>query len=894
MDIKRIRELAGIPKGPKAVKKVITSITGEVGGIRLSEEVDFKHLARTHGADVSIKDIKGVCIGVVTFNEGSAEESKEKLAAFRAAWKQLLSGETPIDSINEAKQRKTSDEYTIQGYYSGSWEDVTTEETSKGAKDRIKEYRANEAGVSFRMIKRRVKNESVENVNEAKNDVLYVLYVGEKGSGKLGQQFSDESSAACHQEYKDSWCNDHDSDGKKIKYSHKVVKQSPGETLPMKIDESFKLNEGLVYGECMECNEPSSVRAVKDSSNNYVPDPSWKCENCGAVDAFNEEHPDDRNDRDMYEGACPLKGHAYHDKSDAELEYICKDASEAAKNMKGMNDTAEGKYLDQANDASTILHYRKKKAVKEGYNKEDSNLNRWSGKEEHVIRRHQVAFDKLEKFMKTANPYDWNTRNKIDLWVDRNFENHERDVVYDSVKAFGWYVSEEDMLKAERDNIHQSSSAVKEGFDSLKSVAAEYKALKSQGNATEAAATYRELVRLAGSEGKAKEILKGKEVVAEGVDDRVGIYKTLENIAMLTSRNRSHAQVIYDSKLRTDVLRDAMSAMSMINLVAQGYLAFDGDSRAMEVGLTKSGLDFMRDSGRLQDYPENRVLQGMPNQNALIDVVKTATAAAFGVKKGVNTLTQSSVDEVKESDNNFLKKHSEDKPMPIMGLQEPNDLNNRMGVDKDRADKVEVPSDVRSAVSSRIAELKKSIEEYDDKGYNDISQKEKCIECLEKTMEHLSKGDVEGLKQAQIYFATLMSPITEFFPAKLITFLGNADARKAGWLDRFKVTEGVGYSERRGIVRNRDARNDMNTELGAVGKDDSDPSMFPDEDHEPSDTSWESSYGSCFDDGDDGDTPEGFYEYTVECPQCHNPNSITPAHLQYAPDPKCVECMRAE
>ena len=55
----------------------------------------------------------------------------------------------------------------------------------------------------------------------------------------------------------------------------------------------------------------------------------------------------------------PLKGHQYHRKSDAELQYIIKDASEAAKNMRGYDQKAECKYLDQVNDASTVLYYRR-------------------------------------------------------------------------------------------------------------------------------------------------------------------------------------------------------------------------------------------------------------------------------------------------------------------------------------------------------------------------------------------------------------------------------------------------------------------------------------------------------------------------------------------------------
>lgn len=56
----------------------------------------------------------------------------------------------------------------------------------------------------------------------------------------------------------------------------------------------------------------------------------------------------------------PLKGHPYHKKTDAELRYIQKDAAEAAKAMKFHAPRSEAKYLDQVNDASTVLHYRSK------------------------------------------------------------------------------------------------------------------------------------------------------------------------------------------------------------------------------------------------------------------------------------------------------------------------------------------------------------------------------------------------------------------------------------------------------------------------------------------------------------------------------------------------------
>ena len=54
----------------------------------------------------------------------------------------------------------------------------------------------------------------------------------------------------------------------------------------------------------------------------------------------------------------PLKGHPYHNKSDAELSYIIKDAKAAAEAMRGVSETAEAKYLDQLNDAYTVCGYR--------------------------------------------------------------------------------------------------------------------------------------------------------------------------------------------------------------------------------------------------------------------------------------------------------------------------------------------------------------------------------------------------------------------------------------------------------------------------------------------------------------------------------------------------------
>ncbi|NDB69438.1 MAG: hypothetical protein EB015_15815 [Methylocystaceae bacterium] len=63
----------------------------------------------------------------------------------------------------------------------------------------------------------------------------------------------------------------------------------------------------------------------------------------------------------------PLKDHPYHKKTDAELEYIVKDARAAADAMRGVNEQAELKYIDQINDAFTVMGYRAARQYIETY-----------------------------------------------------------------------------------------------------------------------------------------------------------------------------------------------------------------------------------------------------------------------------------------------------------------------------------------------------------------------------------------------------------------------------------------------------------------------------------------------------------------------------------------------
>lgn len=91
----------------------------------------------------------------------------------------------------------------------------------------------------------------------------------------------------------------------------------------------------------------------------------------------------------------------------------------------------------------------------------------------------------------------------------------------------------------------------------------------------------------------------------------------------------------------------------------------------------------------------------------------------------------------------------------------------------EQAVKVQVPKDVTEQTNKRIAELKASIANYDEKGYDDHSMKQHALDAMDQIMRNLSSGDEEGRRQAQMFYNTLMSPITDLLPPKLILFLAH-------------------------------------------------------------------------------------------------------------------------
>ena len=102
-----------------------------------------------------------------------------------------------------------------------------------------------------------------------------------------------------------------------------------------------------------------------------------------------------------------------------------------------------------------------------------------------------------------------------------------------------------------------------------------------------------------------------------------------------------------------------------------------------------------------------------------------------------------------------------------------------LGLNNVKDVEVKVPRSIISDINNTIKDIQSSIADYDEKGYNDgagaNSNKNKAIEALEQIKTNLKSRDYEGFKEAQQFFLTLMSPITDLFPPTIVNFLANGE-----------------------------------------------------------------------------------------------------------------------
>jgi predicted transcriptional regulator len=159
----------------------------------------------------------------------------------------------------------------------------------------------------------------------------------------------------------------------------------------------------------------------------------------------------------------PLEGHEYHRKTDAQLEYIAKDAHKAAEAMKDHNTAAENKYRDQANDSATVRYFRKKNGMPEWYKKKYGHMK------EEVEQVDEAKLVGILRHAEHGKAYIWQKPGEggynyeVEHAKSKKKEQHNKsheDVVAD-LKSRGYKMNEEVEVNEQSDDEHFSKQSQK-------------------------------------------------------------------------------------------------------------------------------------------------------------------------------------------------------------------------------------------------------------------------------------------------------------------------------------------------------------------------------------------------------------------------------------------------
>jgi len=144
----------------------------------------------------------------------------------------------------------------------------------------------------------------------------------------------------------------------------------------------------------------------------------------------------------------------YRKKTDEQLQFIMKDASEAARAMRGLDARAEAKYLDQINDASTVLYERSAKfrdrktnpdkSKPRAYVKRASQATGAPPNERLVIRRKKALTAPAGYF---PNPKVKYTNRAKDMMGDQRVGYAVHMADRPSYQAIAWFSKKDDAVK---------------------------------------------------------------------------------------------------------------------------------------------------------------------------------------------------------------------------------------------------------------------------------------------------------------------------------------------------------------------------------------------------------------------------------------------------------------
>jgi hypothetical protein len=167
---------------------------------------------------------------------------------------------------------------------------------------------------------------------------------GQRATGRVPEEFASMEEAREHAEVLDAPVRHHPVSYGKHSYGVERVAEVPekGNRAVGRVPEEFgSMEEARAHAAALDKPKKPAPETIRAKYRAAQAEAAWG--------------KGKRSD----EGRAPLKGHPYHDKTDEELRYIQRDAGEAARAMGRDRPQQEGKYLDQMNNAATVLYHRR-------------------------------------------------------------------------------------------------------------------------------------------------------------------------------------------------------------------------------------------------------------------------------------------------------------------------------------------------------------------------------------------------------------------------------------------------------------------------------------------------------------------------------------------------------
>jgi hypothetical protein len=262
--------------------------------------------------------------------------------------------------------------------------------------------------------------------------------------------------------------------------------------------------------------------------------------------------------------------------------------------------------------------------------------------------------------------------------------------------------------------------------------------------------------------------------------------------------------------IKTDDLEDKDEPQ--LNKVSD-YESDGGDSEKVNKEMIDNNkMDSSKSSEKISMSKNDKLSEGVRSPSSTSDDRYTSVsdstakkAKEYLDKKGSDLELQGELDSIDDADERRMKarlaqkekaRKSKEKAEKLLKhskleleeqFENPQEFNDEdaeeyYGLKGPRETEVPLPSDIMKTIDDRIKEIEDSIDEYDTKGYNDgagaNSNKNKAIDALEQIKDNLSSKDYEGFRQAKLFFSTLMSPITDLFPADLVRFLSTGSNKE--------------------------------------------------------------------------------------------------------------------